>query len=403
MTGGESAGGSSDQRSRGRDRHGREPNRRQFLRSVGAGGYAVGVATALELGLGRDEESITYALARENSRKPAATDDDSSVAGDASTLEPRTTAVPGEWYEAVELAFRLREELVEQHLDAIVDLFVVPGSVQEGTASLSATVTADDVRESVLDRCRELDLGVDVEVVEAFSPEDEDDTEPGDARRVVDTDSGVPGGVLCTSGDGYGTLTPAMYDTETGSRWFGTSNHVYGAQGTKSDEHAGDPLYVLDGTGSRHEVGTVERGYPAEDVVRIRPAEGYRPTSRIDSATPLSVAGQFTRYGLALLAAREQDLAKIGAFSGHTTGEIEGIDGITCYAGRVCKAGQLKWGDREAVTSGDSGSVNYHSDLENPNEGVLVGGINNARTWWPGDFAWGTAAHHLLETRGLHF
>ena len=414
VTEGESGVGSSDHRDPETshrdpepDQHSGEPNRRQFLQSVGAGGYAVGVATALDLGVGsgRDEVSITYALARENPAEPTVADDaDPATGEDVSNLEPRTTTVPGEWYDAVELAFRLREELVEKYLDAIVDLFVVPGDIQEGAASLSATVTAADVRESVLDHGRGLDLGVDVEVIEEFSPEDEDGTDPWDARRVANIDAGVPGGVLCTSGDGYGTLTPVMYDSETGSRWFGTSNHVYGAQGTKTDEHAEEPLYVPDEADIPHEVGAVERGYPGEDVVRVRPAEGYRPAPRIDGVPPSVVAGQFTRYGLALLAARGRKLEKIGAFSGYTTGEIQGIDGITCYAGQVCKDGQLKWGDREVVTSGDSGSVNYHPDLENPNEGVLVGGINNARTWWPGQsYVWGVAAYRITEQYGYHF
>jgi hypothetical protein len=55
------------------------------------------------------------------------------------------------------------------------------------------------------------------------------------------------------------------------------------------------------------------------------------------------------------------------------------------------------------MSDGDSGSVNYHPDPKTTN-GVLIGGFNDARTWWPGDtYVWGTAAYQLRRRYGYHF
>ena len=94
----------------------------------------------------------------------------------------------------------------------------------------------------------------------------------------------------------------------------------------------------------------------------------------------------------------------MGARSGHQVGEIDGVNGLTSYYGDVPKDGQLKWGGRFTMGNGDSGSVNYHPDPERPDEGVLVGGFNDARTWWPGEeYVWGTAAYYLQRRYGYHF
>jgi hypothetical protein len=215
--------------------------------------------------------------------------------------------------------------------------------------------------------------------------------------------SEVPGGVVCKANDNFGTLTPALFDAESGSRFFATSNHVFGAAGTKETEHRGAPLALLH-EDEPHQIGTVKRGYPEADLVQATPSDDYRPSSEIERASPLRVIGQFTKMGLADLSARGKSLKKVGALSDETAGQIKGIDGVTCYTGEICKPGQLKWGGEKDLVDGDSGSVNFRADPENPDEYLLVGGINNARTWWPGaNFAWGTAAHHLYDAYGAHF
>ena len=365
-------------------------------RTVLRAGLNTGVAAGVVWGLGAanyassaDLGTITYALARPD---PDATD----------TLERRTKDVPVAWHESLRLAFDAQKTIQDTGLEPLVSSFVVPGSYDQPQASVSVHAT----EESVVGQLEEAvpDVPIDVNVVDELPPRPEPDPDHGSAYQIADLESAsVPGGVLCDTNYGSGTLTPALFDAETGERFFATSNHVYADEGTKEDEHRSEPLWVVhDDTG--FQIGSVVRGYPLADIVQVEPVDRYRPAAAIERASPSRVIGQYTRLGLADLMAREKSLEKVGAISDRTAGEIKGVNAMTCYSGAVCKPGQLIWGDEEDLTDGDSGSVNFHPDPENPDEYVLVGWINNARTWWPGsNFTWGTAAYHLLEEYGLHF
>lgn len=370
---------------------GRGPSRRRVLRTLVNAGYGAGIAAAVErTGVLGDDGwvPVTYALVHDEP-------------GDPTSLKPRTTTVPARWRDSLMQSFELRKEFAELDLSGVHELFVVPGSFDSPTPSFSLTVADGSIRDQLAERFGAVDVDLDVSILDETPSLQTPEPTKSDPVTLSEARRDVPGGVACSTGEGSrGSLAPALYNGETQSKWLTTSNHLYGADGTKRTAHAGEPLFVLT-DGGQYKVGEVVRGYPNEDVVGVRPAEGVKPTSTVyDEAT---VAGQFTRFGLAVLRARDEPLQKVGAFSGHTSGTIKGIDGITCYAGDVCKTGQLKWGDETTLVDGDSGSVNFHPDPEHPDH-VLLGGFNNARTWWPGaDFAWGTAAYHLAETQGLHF
>lgn len=376
-------------RSEQRDDGGPRVNRRRLLRT----GLNVGVSGALVWGLGADYVSsddlgaITYATARP---EPGAT-----------TLEARTKEVPVPWHESLRVAFKAQETIRSAGLSALVGSFIVPGSYDEPEASIAVDATDKSISEQLKEQVD--DVIFDVSVLDELPPKPKSTSEFSDAYQLSEMNrESIPGGVVCQTEAGYGTLTPALYD-ESGSRYFATSNHVYGETGTKKTEHQGEPLSVVHDDKSYH-VGDVVRGYPTADVVQVEPVDGFQPASRIERASPSQVIGQFTQMGLADLMAQGESLTKTGALSDRTTGAIEGVNGVTCYTGEACKSGQLKWGGEQVLQDGDSGSVNYHVDPENPDEYLLVGGINNARTWWPGsDFAWGTAAHHLFDRYGLHF
>ncbi len=376
------------------ENQGSEPDsgvrRRQLLRT----GVNVSVAGALVFGFGanyvssNDLDSITYAMARP---EPGAT-----------TLEPRTKEVPVAWHESLRIALRVQEEIRSSSLSPVKGSFIVPGSYDDPQASVSVDATEENISDSLGNLTEE--VPVEVSLVDEIPPKSGTDHDSEDAYQVSELDPAhVPGGVVCQAGENFGTLTPALFDAETGSRFFATSNHVFGASGTKSTEHQGESLFLLH-DGEQHQIGTVERGYPEADIGQIAPAEEYRPSTEIERASPSQVIGHYTKMGLADLSARGESLRKVGALSDDSAGRIKGIDGVTCYTGAVCKSGQLKWGDEGDLVDGDSGSVNFHQDPENPDDYLLVGGINNARTWWPGsNFAWGTAAHHLYSEYGLHF
>ncbi|WP_331235976.1 hypothetical protein [Natronorarus salvus] len=357
-------------------------------------GVNVGVCGVLAFGLGADYVStddpgtITYALARPEP--------------DSATLVPRTKEVPPAWHESLRHAFAAQDRIRELELSPLIESFVVPGSFDGHEASLSVTATDEGVRERlepILDT-----VPLDLNVADEVPPAPATGTESPEPYQIAELDPDrIPGGVLCESDDSVGTLAPALFGAESGSRFFGTSNHLYGEGGTKETEHRGEPLSVVHDDESRR-IGDVHRGYPLADLVVATPVDGYRPAAEIERAFPSRVIGQYTKAGLAELAARGEPLTKLGAMTDETSGRIEGIDGVTCFTGELCREGQLKWGDEESFTDGDSGSVNFHVDEERPEEYVLVGGMSNARTWWPGaDFIWGTAGYHLLEEYGIHF
>jgi hypothetical protein len=230
-------------------------------------------------------------------------------------------------------------------------------------------------------------------------PSDESNSSIDSTVSASDLELGddIPGSVPIASEELFGTLAPAMRDPSDGSRYFATANHVFGGA-----DNRGDPLYLLDG--GRTEIGSVRSGYPKSDLVCARPEDGYEPLSRIRKESSGRVLGQFTEAGLADLKAAGEPLEKVGAKTGHSEGKIQAVDGFTCAYGAICKQGQLKWGEESGFDDGDSGSVNYHADPDDPEAGVLVGGFNNARTWWPGeDYIWGTAAHHITEKHGFTF
>jgi len=372
----------------GGDESGVSVRRRRLLRT----GANLGASAALVAGFGadyvasRDLDTITYAMVRDPG---------------SGSLEPRTKAVPAAWHESLRLAFEAQERIIQSGTQSLVGSFVVPGNYDGPAATVAVDASDAGVAETLGDLSG--DVSVATTLVDDLPPEPDGEFDRSDAYRTTDlTDGTVAGGVACETAAGVGTLTPALYG-EDGARFFGTSNHVFGGGGTMTTEHRGEPLAVLHGDESRT-IGTVARGYPTADLVRVAPSDRFEPRSAIERASPGRVLGQYTMLGLADLMARGEALTKLGSVSDRTTGRIEGINGVTCYTGASCKSGQLKWGGQDDIVDGDSGSVNFHVDPENPDEGVLVGGLNNARTWWPGaDFSWGTAAHHLLDEYGLHF
>lgn len=373
--------------------------RREFVRTLVNLGVAGGVARALEPGAldaaAGGDVPVVYAYARDDPSDPA-------------SLVPRTKRVPGDWYASMERAFRLRRTILDGDLQGIVGSFVVPGAYDDATARVAVDGTDKAVRDRVRDAASDVDApGVDVAVRVHDGIESPPDRGPAGHPDVDDTpESRVSGGVYCGSPTSGGTLAPAMYASGgpgEPTAYFATANHLYGPGGTARTEHAGEPLF-LRARGGWPRIGVVERGYPNEDVVRVRPVDGFRPASRIAGEQPSLVAGQFTRWGLADLRARGEPLTKIGAMGGRTSGEIQGVDGITYFVGDVPKGGQLKWGSEDSMTDGDSGSVAYHPDPDAPDDQLLVAGFNTARTWWPGDnYTWGTAAYHVHERYGLHF
>ncbi|WP_423746338.1 hypothetical protein V5735_17205 (plasmid) [Haladaptatus sp. SPP-AMP-3] len=348
--------------------------RRRFITTLAGAGLG-SMATLLTpddvRAAGRDEVPLVYGHGRD--------------------FEPLTTTVPADWFADLRAAFDAHDRLDLLSRPGVVGSAVVPGEFGGRNAALAVDVTDDEATGSVPERVG--DVAVEVNRVESTANEQR--------AKSVDTSfdgNRIPGSVECGSRNAAATLSPAMYDGET--PFFTTSNHLYGDDG---EQHRGEPFYVKRRDGWRT-VGEVRRGYALDDFVRIDPVNGAVPASAIDGSSPSAVVGQFTRAGLARVKARGSKLKKRAVVSGFTSGAIQAIDGMTCAYGTVCKHGQLKWGSQSSFTDGDSGSVSYHPDLERPDDGLLVAGMNNARTWWPGeDYIWGTAAYRITANHGFTF
>lgn len=355
--------------------------RRRFmdtLRNLGFGALSVSFLTADDVrAASRDEVPVVYGFGR---------DDDGE-------LSPQRKTVPADWYDDFRGALAAHRRLDVFDYDGVANSAVEPGEYAGANAAIHVEVTDEEAHGAVPEQIDR--VPVEVRRVESREREQAPADAPGSPPTLA---KGIPGGVAIASDDLYGTLAPALRRPTDGTLYFATSNHVFDGK-----HERGNALYITTKSGKRR-IGTVYEGFPRSDVVCVRPSDGYWPLHSIRNRSDIEVRGQFTKAGLADLKAAGEKLEKVGMRSGHSTGTIQAIDGITCAYGVICKRGQLKWGKESDFTDGDSGSVNYAPDPENPDNGVLVGGLNNARTWWPGEnYIWGTAAYRITEQHGYTF
>nr|WP_049889119.1 hypothetical protein [Natronolimnohabitans innermongolicus] len=373
-----------------RDRIDAGMDRREFLRTLATGGYAVGLASVL---------GVDDFLAADDGEVPIVTALVRSDPDDPWSIEERVRYVPADWYAAVEQALELNELLARTAFTGYLGSAVVPGSYDDGTASVSVGISTD------LDSFRETFDGlfdnVTIDFESIIDIEDiGDGPESVEPRFLESRSSDVPSGVACETPGSIATLGPAMYDPETEREYFVTAEHAF-EDGAEPNE---DVLSLPIANEDAIDLGVVEHAHPVEDVAAVASNGDVAPSPTIDTTRPSRVRGQYTRMGLADLIARGEELEKVGAVTGHTTGAIQGIDAVTCFTDEFCRYGQIRWGGEMDLTDGDSGSVSFHADPEGEDGDVLVAGFNNARTWWPGQsYVWGVGAYKLTEAYGYHF
>ncbi|WP_090379702.1 hypothetical protein [Natronobacterium texcoconense] len=384
------------------DRSGRRPatlrdrietgiDRREFLRTLAGGGYAVGVAHYLGvedfLGADDDEVPVVTALVRSDPNDPF-------------SLEERIRYVPADWYAAVEKAFELNELLARYAFTGYLGSAVVPGDYESGTASVSIGVSSE--ASTVPEAIREFADGISISTETILEIDGGSEEFEFAEPRILETMPGgrAPSGIACETPSSLATLGPALYDPETEQSFFVTAEHAFEG----ADDAIGETLTLPLQAAERATLGTVARAHPIEDVAAIEPEATVAPSNWIDAPEPVRVRGQLTRFGLADLVARGEELEKVGALTGHTSGRVQGVDAVTCFTDDFCRRGQIRWGGEMDLTDGDSGSVSYYPDSDGEDEDVLVAGFNNARTWWPGQsYVWGVSAYELTARHGYHF
>lgn len=373
-------------------------DRRTVLRALGGSGVAVGVAVGLgaRRGLSPPRGSVEVVTARVHG-------------DDGSGRTELTKTVPAAWHAAVETAFDLHESLARTRFPWYLGSAVEPDPLEEGTVRVSLGFDGSERGSTPPDVSLPGDLvGFDggripagVSVVPEGWPGHRE-TRLLAAGEEADTNTErkqVPGGTRCESPVGGGTLAPAVYHPETDGPAFATALHIYDGV----DDPLGAPLSRPLGTGTDTHIGRITARFPTEDVAIATPVGGVRPRRSVRNASTDRIVGQYTRWGLAILAAHEAELEAVGASSDRSSGRVQGVDARTRLAGTRWRRGQLKWGDSGAMTDGDSGSVAYDPDPDGV-DGGLVAAFNLARTWWPGqNFVWGTAAYELTRRHGYHF
>ncbi len=364
-------------------------DRREFLRTVASGGYAIGIAQLL---------GVEEFLAADDGEVPIVTALSRTDPDDPWSLEERTRYVPAEWYASVEKAVELNELLAQFGFTGYLGSAVVPGDYDSATATLSVGVSSNG--ESVREMLDNLGDGVSIDIETILNVEDAEDGLESLQPRYVDSvaERAVPSGVACETPTSMATLGPALYHPDGEREFFVTAEHAFGGQ------LEGATLRLPIEDGDVFDLGTVEYAHPVEDIVAVEPAGRLAPSNSIDTTRTNRVRGQLTRMGLADLVAREEELEKVGALTGHTTGRIQGIDAVTCFTDDFCRKGQIRWGGEMDLTDGDSGSVSFHPDPNGEEDDVLIAGFNNARTWWPGQsYVWGVAAYKITDMYGYHF
>ncbi|WP_306057218.1 hypothetical protein [Natronococcus wangiae] len=373
-----------------RDRLDGEMDRREFVRTLVTGGYAVGMAHLL---------GVDDFLAADDGEVPVVTALVRSDPDDPWSLEERTRSVPAEWYAAVEKAVELNDRLSRAAFTGYLGSAVVPGTYDSGSATVSVGVSRDVG--SVRDAIGDLAEGVSLDVQTIVDVEEVEDGADFYQPRMVESlsDDRIPAGVACETPTSLATLGPALFHPDDRQQYFVTAEHAF-EDGTDADAPLSLPLSMDNPV----ELGAVAYNHPIEDIVAVQPDGDLVPSTWIDAPEPVRVRGQFTRWGLADLIARDERLEKVGALTGHTTGRVQGFDAVTCFTDEFCRRGQIRWGGEMDLTDGDSGSVSYHPDPEGDDRDVLVAGFNNARTWWPGQsYVWGVAAYRITDQYGYHF
>ncbi|MDF9745217.1 hypothetical protein [Natrinema salsiterrestre] len=374
-----------------RDRLETGMDRREFVRTVASGGFAIGMARWLGvddfLAADDGEVPIVTALVRDDPDDPW-------------TVRERTRYVPAEWYAAVEKAFEVNRRLARFAFTGYLGSAVIPGDYGSGTATVSVGLSSDG--HSVGELLGEFAEGIDIDPETIIDVEEIQDGPEAYEPRFADSlaDGSVPSGVACETPSSMATLGPTLYHPDSKQRFFVTADHAFGGDRDSTEDALSLPRPDDDAI----ELGDVVHYHPVEDVAAVEPNGWLEPASRIDAQSRPRVRGQFTKFGLADLVARDRELEKVGAMTGHTTGEIQGVDAVTCFTDEFCRRGQIRWGGEMDLTDGDSGSVSYHPDPEGEDGDVLVAGFNNARTWWPGQsYVWGVGAYRLTEKHGYHF
>lgn len=371
-------------------------DRRRVLRLIGATGISSGIAGEKLIGNAYGQRSseteIIYAYRHKDIGSPE------------QGIEPVKKSVPSGWWNNLTRAFDTKEQKQRDWFsrEGVFRVGVSPGEAGGENTRIIVTIDekhAGNTRGEIPERKN----GIPIETRTRDKNKGEKLENCSDKLNHNTSDHGgfIPGGMLCEGSDSSGsqacgTLAPKIVEEDGYDAWFVTANHLYGGQG---NDHKGEPLYHPDEQVG-DAVGTVYQGHCYDDFIRITPNLDHYPESIIEGANPDTVSGQFTKGGLSDLKRQNIALEKIGCATGHSSGAIKEVDETTFNYGCMPKDGVVTWGSNSKAAPGDSGSVNYAPDPDQPNDAIMIGAFNNYRTPYHVE---GVGAYSVKSAHKLHF
>lgn len=302
--------------------------------------------------------------------------------------------VPADWYDELQLARRVNENLKSQflHREGVIGLGVEPGEYGGRTASVEVDVTPEHIDE-LRGELPEVVDGIEVGVNQGseITPLGCDSSQSGCNQS--DFYSSIPGGVQCVgdSDEPVGTMMSRMYD-ENNNRRFATAGHLF-----KGSNANGKKLYHPDKNADH--VGEIVRSHCYDDFVLAAERNSHYPQRRIEDANPEPVNGQFTRDGVTDLKGQDEKVRKVGRTSCKTCGYIENANYTHTGYGCTPKDGQVKWGEGSDSQGGDSGAPVYHLSPKNSSYQWIV----SLDLWSGCCSAGGTSAWSIKNKHEYHF
>lgn len=365
--------------------------RRGFVKTLIGMGFSATTATALTA------EDIK-----------AASGDEVPIALDIDGEEK--VMVSKDWYNTVRHTEQvLNDNKYEwQNKDGVISVGMTARETTDEEPHLIVTLehdssNKDDARRDIPDEKN----GVNVEFREGDTPQTVQCSNYDDTNTSPDVPGGLHLEIVGNNGlTGGGTITSMVrHDPlEDAGPYWGCAQHV---SPDVCGNMEGGEVYHPDTNGTL--IGYVHKTFPVTDFMVITPVSGNGPLTEVakayDTSTRDQIGGTLNNDGLAYYHDNNDQypVIKNGYATCETTGTFEEYGVVGGIAG-ACNAtydNLVRWGDAGSVEPGDSGSIAYVENVNDPSE-YLVLCINQAEDDVAGD-AFGTEGWHIYESHSYQW
>lgn len=387
--------------------------RRRFMETLASAGFGgmslLGLTPEAVEGAARDQVPIVYGHSSQGETNDT-TLQSQAASGDGP--EYRRKYVPLDWYEEYQRAQAAAEKLeqrLENHIKkgnnpAIKGVWVSPGKYGGRSAKITLDVLAHRRRSLTIPESID-SIPIDVNETEktkkgsqsatnrkisssSQSQRDYSDSDDGSDGFTIQSTIEVKGGSSVNYNGETGTLC-SVYDTRFESAYFATSWHL------DDGVEYGDSLHKIN-----DKIAEVTFSECLHDIAVGTPTDPYVPVFKIDDAETEAVTGQFSNLGVSDLIAQDKKARKMGNATGYTEGKIHSVGNAYDYT-LSCNSrqDQVKWGDGDDRSGGDSGAPTYRPDPNSTENGMWMIAIHTGveYNYTTSDRATGTAAYAITD------